>query len=1316
MNYDYKFELDFNDGLGWQYVDKRYIISESVKRKLCFHNNLEPNSNSLQFQMRWDSVIGNGTKTIVEYLLESNDDIRIRVTRYWNNYVNSDWYFTGYLSDNYKVVANHSGIELIDIKAEDGTNKLLKRKYPRNLNLVSKKICDTSNYAQSILKLAFGTGSDASYIPFNLASLPDIDNTLIVSTFSNYEDKTTYDYLKEILFEYGYTFYFNTAGEVVVKSYKPVSAIPTVGFFNKEGSRNIYGKVQVEKNRYQYDDITVNFQTIKYYANVIISTDTTGGDSVNKCNIELAAGEYYPEGAKATDDEGIVYTDYKLESGEKIISVNAITTDIIKDSQISLVESTNLYRRCKLKLVNNGASTYTIRKLDVLGTYVYAEDTFNKVHRAVNGVAGNKYLKYDAKIIHSQAEAEFLAQTFADYYGYANVKYTLKSDAVFDIGDVVKIEEDAISGINTMAQIVEIEDYVGTDLRLYKLIGAGSLSIETVGDTSFLNSSPTVNNYVLDAVTTAVQTVTDIQDTIGTIEQSVIDTAAAVVAVDDKVTAVDVVALEKNDYFMTDKGLLIPMDVYPDGGAIAGEVQEPNYAQLISLAKRYTLVPTFVIVNPIGGRYDANYLKVVAEMQSAGIKVLFSVASTQDVDKVALYYHLEQLNEPREGLGDYVYNCKVDGVWVSNIDPLVAKQITEYAHLKGFYPSIAELWNQSEDDIKDGSIDVTCWIEPSLLSGDNYQNNIRTLIPNYDNYLYNSVISYYDGGTGAQQEEFDATRFKYLTQFGKLIYAVYTNYDIINGGRKYQNAIAPKADVVMKLTVGKSPTWNTSYWDFDKYNLQVKSQMTCDLTVTPPTITSRFGKLASSIEDQYKSFSALTSWQQVIDLASAATPLTPTVSVTEFVSTAELSWEYQSDLGPALKYYEILISKDHDPEDSDPDNGTWWKPRNDGIDWWFEDDDEPLQLTNEFYTYQAPLELDEDDNSIETTYFFKVRRVSTSNSDWGYADATLRPLDSVQIGKDTILAPHIMAGAITADKIAANTITAAHIASVDGGAIRTGNIQSESYSPNSAGWKLALSGSAEFNDVVVRGTVYATDGTFSGSINSGPLMLNKNPPSTTSTTITSGNSVVTWVRALQSAASIVSGSYNCSGTYNSTALGRLELAVTSESVVYEQWQKTGTHTVTSTYWNPWATYVPPTFWTDSFGFQHWTTGYWIGANVTTTVTVEDDVLWRRTETKTTYILKLYSSSNTSLLSTTDWYETGSSWTNTGTTGENKSASTDAPTAASATQGTVTFGAGGSVSFTANAFTYKLLNLPTADTGLPVGTVYQDSSGYLRIKL
>lgn len=55
---------------------------------------------------------------------------------------------------------------------------------------------------------------------------------------------------------------------------------------------------------------------------------------------------------------------------------------------------------------------------------------------------------------------------------------------------------------------------------------------------------------------------------------------------------------------------------------------------------------------------------------------------------------------------------------------------------------------------------------------------------------------------------------------------------------------------------------------------------------------------------------------------------------------------------------------------------------------------------------------------------------------------------------------------------------------IDGGAIQTGEIRSIIYAPGSAGWALNTNGNAELNNVVVRGTVFATDGEFAGVVSS----------------------------------------------------------------------------------------------------------------------------------------------------------------------------------------------------------------------------------------
>jgi len=79
---------------------------------------------------------------------------------------------------------------------------------------------------------------------------------------------------------------------------------------------------------------------------------------------------------------------------------------------------------------------------------------------------------------------------------------------------------------------------------------------------------------------------------------------------------------------------------------------------------------------------------------------------------------------------------------------------------------------------------------------------------------------------------------------------------------------------------------------------------------------------------------------------------------------------------------------------------------------------------------------------------------------------------------NTLNGASIIARTITANLIAANTITANELAA---NIILVNNIiQSNNYSAGVSGWRISNTGSAEFNDVTVRGTVVSSSGTIGG--------------------------------------------------------------------------------------------------------------------------------------------------------------------------------------------------------------------------------------------
>lgn len=122
-------------------------------------------------------------------------------------------------------------------------------------------------------------------------------------------------------------------------------------------------------------------------------------------------------------------------------------------------------------------------------------------------------------------------------------------------------------------------------------------------------------------------------------------------------------------------------------------------------------------------------------------------------------------------------------------------------------------------------------------------------------------------------------------------------------------------------------------------------------------------------------------------------------------------------------------------------------------------------------------------------------------------------LSGKSIRANTITATQLQANTITADEIAANTITANEL--VSNIVLVNNTIQSSVYSAGSSGWQISNTGSAEFNNVTVRGTVAANSGNVGGwsisssQINAGSTYLYSNGQATFGNTIIYSNGNIT---------------------------------------------------------------------------------------------------------------------------------------------------------------------------------------------------------------
>lgn len=119
--------------------------------------------------------------------------------------------------------------------------------------------------------------------------------------------------------------------------------------------------------------------------------------------------------------------------------------------------------------------------------------------------------------------------------------------------------------------------------------------------------------------------------------------------------------------------------------------------------------------------------------------------------------------------------------------------------------------------------------------------------------------------------------------------------------------------------------------------------------------------------------------------------------------------------------------------------------------------------------YAAGIALGVDGKSQQSQFLVQADRFALINTSNGN---TTTPF-VIDNGVTYMNSAYIKDGAITDAKIANASISSAKIAQ---------HIQSDNYIDGQRGWAINKNGAAQFNDVVVRGTIYATDGWFNGTV------------------------------------------------------------------------------------------------------------------------------------------------------------------------------------------------------------------------------------------
>ena len=435
--------------------------------------------------------------------------------------------FTGYVTDNYALKISCYGGSDISFSCEDPGIKKLKTDWVSADALVTsfsgKKVCDPADTENSFVHILAGlAGVTLS------SSLPTISD-LVYFTIQDKDTRQYWEILEGVLYDFMYTFYFDASGNLCLFSFNELQGTSTQ---TVRSDATILQKsvgdtaIQVQKRLIQYKQVNVEFSEAGTLATALVYRDTTGGGTTD-CDIEIAAGAYYPTSCDAST---YAFIDYFLEDGRDILAVGSVSTaGIVVDSGITFTVD-NLGTSARIRFLNTAGIARHIRQLKITGTSVIAVTADSKV---TSTLAGGKKLTHEAKYLTTVAEAQNVANLLRYFYANSGSLYTFRayhgtlypsailfpSETLYPLGDLiglgelVNLKDPLWTGLNINCGVYRKKYTVGKAGATFDAVGIGTITLsDAVGHYPVVQIPNTSRKYPAEK---ALTTLSDTVDFVG---------------------------------------------------------------------------------------------------------------------------------------------------------------------------------------------------------------------------------------------------------------------------------------------------------------------------------------------------------------------------------------------------------------------------------------------------------------------------------------------------------------------------------------------------------------------------------------------------------------------------------------------------------------------------------------------------------------------------------------------------------------------------------------------------------------------------------
>lgn len=458
VNDNYKLSILLNSS--WEDFDAE-IDNFAITEKM--HNDLKSADNSASITVCHNTALENALRNI------GYDGVKAKISK------GNTLLFTGFIRRNFTFQNNgrvqNTKIEIVS------PSFTLKRKINSRYEAVSKTVTEI---IEGLLDLA---GIDTTG-----AEIPEVNTVIPYLAISPDDNKTYFDVLNALYFEYGYVIDFDASGNPSYYSWLSGEQETTQEFNSGNILRTLSQTVKDEAHA----NIDVSWTSVKEVNGGNIFSDTTNGGSVNKCNLYIDKGKYL--GVEEGDAEGL-YCEYSAD-GYEILYATGVTLDYklaIGSAPATLKEFTPYGKKAWLSLKNDNAFTSPnvhITQLDINATkcFVKIADNISKVNRSDSAFADT--LSYSAAYIYDQENGDRLAGELAKYYQFADFTYSINSKVNYAIGSVVNVADTQTGSV--LCRITSKVSNEKTGVYSYQLEGIGEYEA-TVENEKVLVSSLNAN-------------------------------------------------------------------------------------------------------------------------------------------------------------------------------------------------------------------------------------------------------------------------------------------------------------------------------------------------------------------------------------------------------------------------------------------------------------------------------------------------------------------------------------------------------------------------------------------------------------------------------------------------------------------------------------------------------------------------------------------------------------------------------------------------------------------------------------------------------